>query len=115
MPKLNVKYFLITNHKQLANSVCKLHLIIIVQFTFICSLSIITQCSLIYIMTYLFGDLLRSSEVVIDVSVVIAVVSSDCSVVVTVALPDDSVRVSFDAPVVVVASSLLLFLSAGGL
>lgn len=77
-------------------------------------MSIITQCSLNYIMTYLFGDLLRSSEVDIDVSVVIAVVSSDCSVV-TVAVPDDSVRVSFDAPVVVVASSLLLFLSAGGL
>lgn len=75
------------------------------------------QCSLIYIMTYLCGDLLWSSEVVIDVSVsvVIAVVSSDCTVVVTVAIPDDSVRVSFDAPVVVVVSSLLLFLSAGGL
>lgn len=75
----------------------------------------IMQCSLIYIMIYLCGDLLRSSEVVIDVSVVIAVVSSDCTVVVSVAIPDDSVRVSFDAPVVVVVSSLLLFLSAGGL
>lgn len=75
----------------------------------------IMQCSLIYIMIYLCGDLLRSSEVVIDVSVVIAVVSSDCTVVVSVAIPDDSVRVTFDAPVVVVVSSLLLFLSAGGL
>lgn len=65
-------------------------------------------------LTHLLGDLLGSSEVVNDVSVDIAVVSSDFVVVVVVAaIPDDSVRVSFDAAVVV--SSLLLFLSAGGL
>lgn len=64
-------------------------------------------------LTHLLGDLLGSSEVVNDVSVDIAVVSSDFVVVVVAAIPDVSVRVSFDAAVVV--SSLLLFLSAGGL